>query len=59
MVEEIAAANKVPYIPMLPAVRDLKPETLWVTQPDPHPSAVAHEAFAKELYKVFSAELKR
>ena len=59
MVEEIAAANKVPYIPMLPAVRDLEPETLWVTQPDPHPSAVAHEAFAKELYKVFSAELKK
>ena len=59
MVEEIAAANKVPYIPMLPAVRDLKPDTLWVTQPDPHPSAVAHEAFAKELYKVFSTELKR
>jgi lysophospholipase L1-like esterase len=59
MVEEIAAANKVRYIPMLPAVRDLKPETLWVTPPDPHPSAVAHEAFAKELYKVFAAELPK
>ena len=59
MIEEIAAANQVPYIPMLPAVRDLKPETLWVTPPDPHPSAVAHEAFAKALFRVFDTELKR
>jgi hypothetical protein len=59
LVEKIAAANQIKYIPMLPAVRELKPETLWVTQPDPHPSPVAHAAFAKELYKVFDAELKK
>lgn len=59
MIEQIAAANQLRYIPMLPAVRDLKPETLWVTPPDPHPSAVAHEAFAKELYRVLDTELKR
>jgi hypothetical protein len=59
MLEEIAAANKVPYIPLLPSVRDLKPETLWVTPPDPHPSAVAHEAFGKELFRVFDAELRK
>jgi lysophospholipase L1-like esterase len=59
MIERIAADNRIRYIPMLPAVADLKPETLWVTVPDPHPSAVAHEAFAGELYRVFDAELKR
>jgi hypothetical protein len=59
MLEEIAAANKVPYIPLLPSVRDLEPETLWVTPPDPHPSAVAHEAFGKELFRVFDAELRK
>ncbi len=59
MIEKIAAANQIKYIPMLPAVRELKPETLWVTQPDPHPSPVAHQAFAKELYKLFDAELKK
>jgi len=59
MIEQIAAANQLRYIPLLPAVRDLQPESLWVTRPDPHPSALAHEAFAKELFRVFDAELKR
>lgn len=59
MIEQIAAANQLGYIPLLPAVRDLPPESLWVTRPDPHPSALAHEAFARELYRVFDAELKQ
>ncbi len=59
MLEKIADANKVPYIPLLPTVRDLEPESLWVTRPDPHPSAVAHQAFAQGLFKVFDRELKR
>ena len=59
MLEKIADANKVPYIPLLPTVRDLEPESLWVTRPDPHPSAVAHEAFAKGLYQFLDRELKR
>jgi hypothetical protein len=29
-----------------------------VTRPDPHPSSVAHEAFAKELFRFFDAELR-
>lgn len=56
-IERIAAANKLPYLSMLPAVRDLRPETLWVTPPDPHPSIVAHEVFAKELYRLFDGVL--
>ena len=59
MLEKIADANKVPYIPLLPTVRDLEPESLWVTRPDPHPSALAHEAFAQGLFRVFDRELSR
>ena len=39
MLEKIADANKVPYIPLLPTVRDLEPESLWVTRPDPQPAS--------------------
>jgi len=59
MIERIAAANHLTYIPLLPAVRDLEPASLWVTRPDPHPSALAQEAFAKELFRFFDAELPR
>jgi hypothetical protein len=57
LIQRIAAANQLKYVSLLPAVRDLEPESLWVSRPDPHPSAVAHEAFAKELVRVFEAEL--
>jgi lysophospholipase L1-like esterase len=58
MIERIAAANRLRYIPLLPEVRDLEPQSLWVTRPDPHPSATAHEAFAKALFRFFDAELQ-
>lgn len=57
LIERIAAANQLKYLSLLPGVRDLEPETLWVTRPDPHPSAVAHEAFAKTLFRFFDGEL--
>jgi hypothetical protein len=56
--ERIARSNRLRYVGMLPAVRDMDPPTLWVTRPDPHPSAAAHEAFARELFRFFDAELK-
>jgi len=57
-IERIAADNRIRYIPLLPAVRELEPESLWVTRPDPHPSVRAHEAFAQALFQVFDAELR-
>jgi lysophospholipase L1-like esterase len=57
-IQRIAAANQLRYVGLLPAVRDLEPSSLWVTRPDPHPSSVAHEAFAKELFRFFDAELR-
>lgn len=58
-IEKIAAGVGVPYVPMLPAVRDLEPSSLWVTRPDPHPSVLAHDAFAGELFRLFDAEFRR
>jgi hypothetical protein len=40
-------------------VRNLEPASLWVTRPDPHPSPIAHQAFAKELFGYFHARLPR
>lgn len=57
-IERIAADYGLKYIPLLTAVRDLQPESLWVTRPDPHPSVLAHEVFAQELFRVFHAELR-
>ena len=58
IVQRIAAEHKVSYLNLRPAVRDLPPESLWVTPPDPHPSVVAHEAFAGALFGVFDKELR-
>lgn len=51
LVQSLARQHDVPYLPMLPAVRKMDPPSLWVTRPDPHPSAAAHEAFARLLYE--------
>ena len=56
-VSRVARENALPYIDMLPVVRDLPPESLWVTPPDPHPSIAAHEAFANELYRFFAGRI--
>jgi hypothetical protein len=56
-IERIASENGLKYVPLLGAVRELEPESLWVTRPDPHPSVRAHEAFAQALFRLFDAEL--
>jgi lysophospholipase L1-like esterase len=56
-VERVAAANGLEYFNLLPAVRDMEPASLWVTRPDPHPSAAAHEAFANALFRIFETRL--
>jgi lysophospholipase L1-like esterase len=57
--ERLAAEARLPYLDLLPAVRDMRPESLWVTRPDPHPSVAAHEAFARELYRYFDGQLPK
>ena len=56
-ISRVARENGLPYLDMLPAVRDLLPESLWVTRPDPHPSVAAHEVFANELFRVLQPQL--
>jgi lysophospholipase L1-like esterase len=58
-VEKLARDNNLRYVDMLPAVSEIDPPSLWVTRPDPHPSVVAHEVFARELYSVFEKELPK
>lgn len=58
-VRKIAESNRIPYLSLIPAVRDMEPSTLWVTVPDPHPNSIAHEAFAAELFRIFESELRR
>lgn len=57
-VAQVARENALPYIDLLPAVRDLPPESLWVTRPDPHPSVAAHEAFANQLFRAFQGKIQ-
>lgn len=56
-VEQIAKDNDIEYFSLLPSVRDKAPESLWVTAPDPHPSVVAHTAFALALTPGLRAKL--
>lgn len=59
VIARIAAEQRLKLLNLRDAVRDLPPESLWVTRPDPHPSAVAHEAFAGALFRLFQGELRR
>lgn len=45
-------AAGMPFHDMLPAVENMKPESLWVTVPDPHPNGRADTAFAGYMVKV-------
>lgn len=48
-IRDLAAANSIKYVDLLPAVQAEDPKTLWVTVPDPHPNARAQALMAREL----------
>ena len=48
-VRRVAKGNGIEYFSLLPSVIDKSPPSLWVTEPDPHPSVEAHTAFARAL----------
>ena len=48
-VRELAAANSIEFVDLLPAVQDEDPKTLWVTVPDPHPNARGQALMARAL----------
>ena len=49
----------VPFVDLLPAVRDLEPSSLWVTVPDPHPNGKAMSAFTRKMVPELTTMLDR
>lgn len=50
-IRDLADAQQVPFVDLLPSVSDLDPESLWVSPTDAHPNAIANERFAGALLK--------
>ena len=46
LVRDMAASEGVPFVDLLPGVRGMEPESLWVTPTDAHPNKRAAEAYA-------------
>ena len=57
LVHGVADAEHVPFIDLLPAVKDVESSKLWVTEPDPHPNAYANELYANYLYPLLKPYL--
>ena len=53
-VSEAAAEYGVPFVDLLPYVRDQRSSALVVTPPDPHPNAFADKFFAQGLYEALA-----
>jgi hypothetical protein len=49
-VRTLAEQNGLIYLDALPAIADLQPQSLWVSDQDPHPNSVAHDRFAAFIY---------
>lgn len=48
-VEAMAKQHSVPFYDLLSSVQKLKPSSLWVTVPDPHPNGLAQTKFAEAM----------
>jgi lysophospholipase L1-like esterase len=48
-VEAVARANDVPFLDLLPSIRELAPSSLWVSPTDAHPNRIANERFAAAI----------
>lgn len=48
-IRNIAAAESVPFVDLLPSVTDLQPDSLWVSPTDAHPNAVANARFSDTI----------
>jgi lysophospholipase L1-like esterase len=54
-VKSIADAEGVPFVDLLPSVRDFVPEILWVSPTDAHPDKRANEVFVAALEQAMKA----
>ena len=50
LVRHAADQNGVAFVDVLPYLKDRPSATLWVTPPDPHPNALAHQLIAQGLF---------
>ncbi|MGB0085985.1 MAG: SGNH/GDSL hydrolase family protein [Rhodomicrobiaceae bacterium] len=50
LVRQAAKDNDVAFVDLLPNVQFQASEDLWVTPPDPHPNALAHQLYAAGLF---------
>jgi lysophospholipase L1-like esterase len=57
LVQAVADREGIPFIDLLPAVKDQQSSKLWVTAPDPHPNAYANLLFADYVYPKLKAFL--
>jgi lysophospholipase L1-like esterase len=48
-VKSIADAANIPFLDLLPGIKDFTPETLWVSPTDAHPNKKANETFAAAI----------
>jgi lysophospholipase L1-like esterase len=55
LVREAASENGVEFVDILPYLRGHPSSALWVTAPDPHPNALAHQLIAKGLFDALAA----
>jgi hypothetical protein len=54
-IREIASEHNVPFVDFLPAIQNLRPESLWVSPEDPHGNVQATRPAAKLLYEAVKA----
>jgi lysophospholipase L1-like esterase len=55
LVRQAAAENGVPFVDLLPSVKDQESSALWVTAPDPHPNGYANQFLAAGLFEALQA----
>jgi hypothetical protein len=59
LVAAAAERSGAGYLDLYPAVRDERPESLWVTAPDTHPNGRAHALYAEALAPMVTRMLDR
>jgi lysophospholipase L1-like esterase len=50
LVHQTAEQNGAAFVDVLPYLKDQQSSKLWVTSPDPHPNAFAHQLIAQGLF---------
>ncbi|MGN7614471.1 hypothetical protein ACQZV8_20575, partial [Magnetococcales bacterium HHB-1] len=49
--QQLTKQEAIPYIDLLPSIKDEKPESLWVSPGDAHPNAKANQRYTQYLLK--------